>query len=802
MDNNISRRRSSDAASCCTSVYLSFDDTASTNMGSTTCYRTMEAMSDISAISSLSAIADASEEKNNSTLENQDESAIPSPVKTVKKMEIISNTPLKALPKNILREYKALCSTPSKEQLLKTVDVTRGSEVNRYDDLGVAFLGVEDELPAFFPPPPPQKQTNRCDDNNKENMSDGSTLSVSSSVEITTSVIERKCLYSITNTGSHFTDSCMVEQEEAAAIITDNLEKTPKVMENNLRNVDGAVDGNLDIVMEDDVIVVENVESIQQTEVLCEVLEGQSTSEMKLINDVIKKDDQTVKAILKPTKEKETTKATTATNVFDKHKIPVLKPLGRRSVCEPNLKTNKPSRISTAGFKRQSLLPVIKDIPQKMDVEKEIPMLMNKMLKISNTSIVENDSDIKPNTNEKNEVKPIDPPLNKRRSTMTTTAKARSSLMPTSLGEKRPFRFTQRMSVVVKTTLNSPARKMARKSSMGISGSLTQQQQQRRNVMTSKISQIATTSTKGDNTVRRSVLVNRQFETKGTFRKTLSTVSETKQIRKSMYPTLNKVSEESKLKPPSKMVSSLKENKPQTSKTQENIFTCASCKEKFRIKSLLDAHRRSHEGEVEVKKPIISNGPTAKTTMGSHNSADNKCKYCDKKFALVRALHIHLLQNCSKIPPGEKKKLKFTEMNHVEKAQLPTFSHHGNGMSASSSTHATPHNAVKQNFSKQKSHQFGKSSKESSMENDLKAKQSDSTSSSVSGSQTTIASTNSVQKPKKASAHSGVYRTPSKSVPCHVCKLTFKSILDYTNHSLATHGNNTEKDNNHEEFLG
>lgn len=46
----------------------------------------------------------------------------------------------------------------------------------------------------------------------------------------------------------------------------------------------------------------------------------------------------------------------------------------------------------------------------------------------------------------------------------------------------------------------------------------------------------------------------------------------------------------------------------------------------------------------------------------------------------------------------------------------------------------------------------------------------------------------SVQKIKKNTAHAGVYRTPSKTVPCHLCKLTFKSILDYTNHNLTAHG--------------
>ena len=54
----------------------------------------------------------------------------------------------------------------------------------------------------------------------------------------------------------------------------------------------------------------------------------------------------------------------------------------------------------------------------------------------------------------------------------------------------------------------------------------------------------------------------------------------------------------------------------------------------------------------------------------------------------------------------------------------------------------------------------------------------------------------SVQKVKKLTAHAGVYRTPSKSVPCHLCKTTFKSILDYTNHNLTVHGNNKTNNTN------
>lgn len=237
MENNISRRRSSDANNASCSVYLSFD--AESTM-STACYRTLEAMTeDTSVLASLSTLEEAfqnTEEKHtNSTLENVEDSSLAlSPVKTVKKMEVMTtNTPLRALPKNILREYKALCSTPSKEQLLKSVDVTRGSDVSRCDDLGVAFLGVEDGLPAFFPPPPPHQQQRQNiirSEENKENVSDGSTLSVSSSVEITSSVIERKCLTSISTTGSLASEDTLEErnQVEFMEIVVTTDDKTDK----------------------------------------------------------------------------------------------------------------------------------------------------------------------------------------------------------------------------------------------------------------------------------------------------------------------------------------------------------------------------------------------------------------------------------------------------------------------------------------------------------------------------------------------------------------------------------------------
>lgn len=42
-------------------------------------------------------------------------------------------------------------------------------------------------------------------------------------------------------------------------------------------------------------------------------------------------------------------------------------------------------------------------------------------------------------------------------------------------------------------------------------------------------------------------------------------------------------------------------------------------------------------------------------------------------------------------------------------------------------------------------------------------------------------------------AHTGIYRTPSKAIICHLCKLTFRSVLGYTQHNLTVHSSKVEK---------
>lgn len=377
-----------------------------------------------------------------------------------------------------------------------------------------------------------------------------------------------------------------------------------------------------------------------------------------------------------------------------KPKIAVLTRNVRRSICEPNLQTNKPTRILNSDYKRKSLLPTSRKSTIPMDAEIEIPLLMNKILKITNDTTTQMvTEEVEQEQRKEQQINELKPNTTEKRRSVMTTMKTRTSLIPSAAatGDKRPFSFTQRMSVVVKTTLNSPARKMARKSSIGVMSSM-----QRRSVIPQKTTNTENSKLKKPEVIARKSMLPRTSVISTTtklYNNTMAPLQEASGVkpiprtqRKSLYP-LTKDSEKNKIT----STGGLSHNKIDIS------YTCNVCKEKFRIKSLLDAHKRSHEGDIAtpafIKKPTV-------TSLPSGNG--NQCKYCDKKFALTKALHIHLLQNCSKIPPSEKRKLQYTDLNHVEKAQLPNvFAHHhntqSNTSSAVSSTNATPRHAVKYN---------------------------------------------------------------------------------------------------------
>ncbi|SPP77302.1 uncharacterized protein LOC117579823 [Drosophila guanche] len=102
----------------------------------------------------------------------------------------------------------------------------------------------------------------------------------------------------------------------------------------------------------------------------------------------------------------------------------------------------------------------------------------------------------------------------------------------------------------------------------------------------------------------------------------------------------------------------------QMSTKPADAYTCNVCGAKFRIKSLLGAHRRTHGEDFAVR--FRTHRACSNTTLTN----GHVCKYCDRKFDLERTLHIHQLCHCKKIPPQLRRKLPYTELLHEKKAPL------------------------------------------------------------------------------------------------------------------------------------
>ncbi|XP_039231190.1 uncharacterized protein LOC6536427 isoform X2 [Drosophila yakuba] len=335
------------------------------------------------------------------------------------------------------------------------------------------------------------------------------------------------------------------------------------------------------------------------------------------------------------------------------------------------------------------------EVAQVNEVVNEVSELIAKALKISADSVKPSASKLKVE-------------VGKKRQSMTSAysgalPRPRRSLLPTTTTETRTYSFKQRMSVVVKTTLNSPARKLSVGGGLAVS--------------------------------RRSCLPVSKL-TKGSNRKSLAASSG---------------------RTPEKITS--KPAKLSARSIPDTIFNCKHCGATFRVKSLLDMHMRMHD--------LVDNGSKSLKRQNTHPVAagvsKNRCKFCDKNFALERALHIHLMQNCDKIPPSEKRKLQFTELNHEKKAQLPKI-----GVTSGTNQPITMPQKPQQRMSTIP--KWAPSNGTQSM------------------------APPSVKKVPKSVAHAGVYRTPTKTVPCHICKQSFKSILEFTNHSLTVHTKNQLKD--------
>ncbi|KAH8295887.1 hypothetical protein KR044_008261, partial [Drosophila immigrans] len=105
-------------------------------------------------------------------------------------------------------------------------------------------------------------------------------------------------------------------------------------------------------------------------------------------------------------------------------------------------------------------------------------------------------------------------------------------------------------------------------------------------------------------------------------------------------------------------------------------YSCSSCGARFHIKSLLGAHRRTHDDDFKVRfRPRRPQSATQiAPSAAAAAAAAKQCKFCDRFFDLERALRIHQLCHCSKITPQQRRKLGYTDLAHEKKnAPLPNF---------------------------------------------------------------------------------------------------------------------------------
>ncbi|EDW58142.1 uncharacterized protein [Drosophila virilis] len=118
-------------------------------------------------------------------------------------------------------------------------------------------------------------------------------------------------------------------------------------------------------------------------------------------------------------------------------------------------------------------------------------------------------------------------------------------------------------------------------------------------------------------------------------------------------------------------------------------YSCSSCGAIFHIKSLLGAHRRTHDDDflVRFRGRRLRESSTALAAV----PAGKQCKFCDRTFDLERALRIHQLCHCNKITPQQRRKLGYTDLAHEKKnAPLPNFQRMAKGAHNGLPLHTVP----------------------------------------------------------------------------------------------------------------
>lgn len=176
--------------------------------------------------------------------------------------------------------------------------------------------------------------------------------------------------------------------------------------------------------------------------------------------------------------------------------------------------------------------------------------------------------------------------------------------------------------------------------------------------------------------------------------------------------------------------------------TAIQTWKCEPCKRPFAKEILYRLHMSNfHNISSNVKKMAP---PSSSSTL--------KCKYCDRGFSLQFALDKHTVENCTKISPAERKRI--IAVNEAK-------SKCGNTNQSNTDMDVTKINW--QTISNRVNLQAGGAALDACDGSD-----------------------NSLHKLPNM-GHSGIYRTPSKSIPCKICNIVFMNCVEYAEHCVEQH---------------
>lgn len=162
---------------------------------------------------------------------------------------------------------------------------------------------------------------------------------------------------------------------------------------------------------------------------------------------------------------------------------------------------------------------------------------------------------------------------------------------------------------------------------------------------------------------------------------------------------------------------------------------CEECKRTFQTEVALKIHKNKHPSINAKKTAMVGKFLTPISVSTTSITASPKCKYCDKKFDIALALNKHLESHCTKIPAADRRRLLSKNVNQNKGQQV-----------SSTSSSETKHKNRSSIFEINNSNIVG-----------------------------------------ELLGHSGIYRTPAKSIRCNICGITFINCYDYAEHCTSLH---------------